>query len=39
LAVFYTNGVGNDFPVAGNRRFDLVLSYNVLKALQQAHRW
>ncbi len=39
LGVFYTNGFANDFPVAGNRRLDVVLAYNVLKALQQAHRW
>jgi hypothetical protein len=39
LAVFYTSGFANEFPIAGNRRFDLVLAYNVLKALQNAHRW
>ena len=39
LGVFYTNGLANDFPVAGNRRVDVVLAYNVLKALQQAHLW
>ena len=39
LAVFYTSGVANEFPIVGNRRFDLVLAYNVLKALQNAHRW
>jgi len=39
LAVFYTNAVGNDFPIASANRFDVVLSYSILKALQQAHRW
>jgi hypothetical protein len=39
LAVFYTNNVGNDFPIISSRRFDLLLSYNVLKALQQSHVW
>ena len=39
LAVFYTSGVANEFPIVGNRRFDLVLAYNVLKALQLAGRW
>jgi hypothetical protein len=39
LAAFYTNGFANDFPVDTNRRFDIVLSYNVLRALQQAHVW
>ena len=39
LGMFYTNGFANDFPVAGNRRLDVLLSYNILKALQQAHRW
>jgi hypothetical protein len=39
IAVFYTNAVGNDFPIAGSKRLDLLLSYNVLRALQQARRW
>lgn len=39
LALFYTNAFANDFPVDLNRRFDIVLSYNVLRALQQAHVW
>jgi hypothetical protein len=29
--VFYTNAFDNDFAVGNERRFDFVLSYNVLK--------
>jgi hypothetical protein len=39
FAVFYTHAVANDFPVAVGRRLDLLLSYNVLRALQRAHLW
>jgi hypothetical protein len=39
VSAFYTHAVGNDFPVPNARRFDLVASYNVLKALQRAGVW
>jgi hypothetical protein len=39
LNVFYTVAIDNEFPIAGSRRFDVVLAYNILKALQQAGRW
>jgi hypothetical protein len=39
LAVFYTTAVANDFPIASSTRLDIVLSYNVLKALQLAGHW
>jgi hypothetical protein len=38
-SVFYTHAFANDFTVANNQRLDLVLSYNVLRALQQHHAW
>lgn len=38
-SVFYGEAVGNDFPVVNNHRFDAVISYNVLKALQRVGCW
>jgi hypothetical protein len=38
LNVFYGRAVGNDFAVANKRRFDIVVGYNALKALQRAGR-
>jgi hypothetical protein len=34
--VFYGHAVGTGYPVANTRRFDLVVGYNALKALQRA---
>lgn len=39
VSVFYTHAVANDFPIANDTRFDLVVSYNVLRALQRAGAW
>jgi hypothetical protein len=39
LSAFYTHGFNNDFTVANNQRFDLILTYNVLKALQRHGAW
>jgi hypothetical protein len=39
LSTFYTHAFANDFPISNNQRFDLILSYNVLKALQEHHAW
>lgn len=39
LSVFYTEAFGNDFAVVNKTRFDAVLSYNVLKALQKVGAW
>lgn len=39
LSAFYTHGFDNDFAVANNQRFDLILTYNVLKALQNHGAW
>ena len=39
LSAFYTHAYGNDFAVANNQRFDTILSYNVLKALQRRGLW
>ena len=36
LNVFYSRAVGNDYAVANKHRFDIVLGYNALKALQRA---
>jgi hypothetical protein len=36
LNVFYGRAVGNDFAVANKHRFDIVVGYNALKALQRA---
>ncbi len=39
LAVFYTHAFANEYAIANHQRLDVVLSYNVLKALQQHHAW
>jgi hypothetical protein len=39
LSAFYTHAFDNDFTVANNQRLDLILSYNVLKALQRHGLW
>jgi hypothetical protein len=39
VAVFYTHALANDYAIANQQRLDIVLSYNVLKALQQHHAW
>jgi len=39
LAVFYTHALSNDYAIANDQRLDVVLSYNVLKALQQHQLW
>ena len=36
LNVFYGHAVGNDYPIANAQRFDIVVGYNALKALQRA---
>jgi hypothetical protein len=36
LNVFYGQAVGNDYAIANRRRFDFVIGYNALKALQRA---
>jgi hypothetical protein len=36
LSSFYGHAVANDFAVLNKTRFDIVVSYNVLKALQRA---
>ena len=38
-SIFYGEAVGNDFPVVNEHRFDFVVSYNVLKALQRVGAW
>lgn len=39
LTAFYTHAYGNDFAVANDQRFDAILSFNVLKALQRRGAW
>jgi hypothetical protein len=39
LALFYTHAFANDYAITNHQRLDVVLSYNVLKALQQRHVW
>lgn len=39
VSTFYTRAFHNDFPVPNRTRFDLVVSYNVLKALQRNGMW
>jgi hypothetical protein len=39
VSVFYTRAFHNDFLVPNRTRFDVVASYNVLKALQRAGAW
>jgi hypothetical protein len=36
LNVFYSGAVRNDYPIANRHRFDVIVSYNALKALQRA---
>lgn len=36
LSVFYGHAVGNDYPISNARRLDVIVGYNVLKALQRA---
>jgi hypothetical protein len=38
-SVFYTHAVANDFAVANHERLDVLLSYDVVKGLQQHHLW
>ena len=39
VGFFYTHAFANDFAVANNQRLDLVVHYNVLKALQNHGAW
>jgi hypothetical protein len=39
VSAFYGEAVGNDFPVGNEHRFDVVVQYNVLKALQRYGAW
>lgn len=39
LSAFYTHAFNNDFAVGNNQRFELILTYNVLKALQRHGAW
>jgi hypothetical protein len=39
VSTFYTRAFHNDFPVPNRTRFDLIVSYNVLKALQRNGVW
>jgi hypothetical protein len=39
LSFFYSKAFDNDFPVRIDHRFDIVVQYNVLKALQNAGAW
>ncbi len=39
LSFFYTQAFANDFHVDNDTRFDAVLSYNVLRALQRVRAW
>ncbi len=39
LTAFYTHAYGNDFAVANDQRFDAILSFNLLKALQRRGAW
>jgi hypothetical protein len=39
LSAFYTHAFDNDFAVVNAQRFDLILTYNVLKALQHHGAW
>ena len=39
LSFFYSKAFANDFPVRIDHRFDVVVQYNVLKALQKAGAW
>lgn len=39
LSFFYTKAFDNRFPIPNDQRFDTVLQYNVLKALQKVGAW
>lgn len=39
VSFFYGEAVANDFPVVNEHRFDTVVSFNVLKALQRVGAW
>jgi hypothetical protein len=39
LSFFYSKAFDNDFAVPIDHRFDIVVQYNVLKALQKAGAW
>jgi len=39
VGFFYTHAFDNDFAIANNQRLDLVVHYNVLKALQNHGAW
>ena len=39
LSFFYTQAFENDFAIPNEQRFDTVLQYNVLKALQKLGAW
>ena len=39
LSFYYGEAVGNDYAVVNEHRFDVVVSYNVLKALQRVGAW
>lgn len=39
LSFFYGEAFDNDFPVANEHRFDIVVAYNVIKGLQRAGAW
>jgi hypothetical protein len=39
VSSFYSRAINNDFAIANKTRFDIVVSYNVLRALQRAGAW
>jgi hypothetical protein len=39
VSLFYTKAFDNSFSVANDQRFDVVVQYNVLKALQKVGAW
>lgn len=39
LSFFYSKAFDNDFAIPNDQRFDIVVQYNVLKALQKAGAW
>lgn len=39
LTTYFTHAFANDFRVANGTRFDVVMSYNVLRSLQRASWW
>jgi hypothetical protein len=38
-SAFYTHAFGNDHAIPNNQRLDVLLSYSILKALQEHHVW